>query len=290
MAGSRQGSGALRAIFVTLVAVAALAGAAVGIGRMLVERQLDGEIRELLESSGDTERPLVTERDLASLPGPVQRWLRWASILGTRLAATAHIRQRGDFRLAEERGWIPFSAEQTFTTEPPGFVWRVRMTMAKVLVIAGRDRYVRGDASIRMRILWLVPVAGSSGTGLDRGALARWLGEIVWFPTAALSERVAWEELDRSSARATISYAGATASGIFTFDAEGRPVRFESRRYNDARKRDEDFSVSMSEHGSFAGVRIPTAGNGVWHYEKGDFEFIRWHIDDVALDESGNRR
>lgn len=267
-----------------LVTVAAVAGTVVGLGRLLFERQLDDEARELLEATRAAERPLVTEHDLASLPVPVQGWLRWAGIVGERRAAAVRLQQRGDFRLAEERGWIPFAAEQVFTTEPPGFVWRVRMTMAKALVISGRDRYVGGDASIRMRLLWLVPVADSSGPGLDRGALARWLGEIVWFPTAALSERISWEEIDQSSARATISYGGATASGIFTFAEDGRPTGFESRRYNDARKRDEDFSVSMGEYGTFAGVRIPVAGNGVWRYDEGDFEFIRWRIDDVDFD------
>jgi hypothetical protein len=280
----RRGSRALRIGVVLAVGVAAAAGLAVGVGRLVFERQMNEEIRELLEPRETTERALVTERDLASLPAPVQRWLRWAGVVGTRRAAAIRIEQRGDFRLAEDRGWIPFAAEQVFTTDPPGFIWKARMTMARVLVVAGRDRYVDGEAGIRMRLLWLVPVADSRGPGLDQGALARYLGEVVWFPTAALSDLVTWEPVDERSSRATIRYGETTASGTFTFDEEGRPTGFASRRYNDARKRDEDFSVSMTARGEFEGVRIPVAGNGVWHYDTGDFEFIRWRIADVRYD------
>jgi hypothetical protein len=284
MPGSRRGSRALGFGLALLVTLAAVAGAAVGIGRVLFERQLDKEIRDVLERTSGAEQPLVTERDLAALPSSVQRWLAWAGVVGRERAAAVRIEQHGDFRLAEDRGWIPFTADQVFTTDPPGYVWRARMTMARVLVVAGRDRYVDGKASIRMRVLWLVPVADSSGEGLDQGALARYLGEIVWLPTAALDDRIGWERVDESSARATIRYGGATASGVFTFDEEGRPTGFASRRYNDARKRDEDFSVAMSAYGAFQGVRIPVAGNGAWDYDTGDFEFIRWRIDDVDYD------
>lgn len=41
------------------------------------------------------------------------------------------------------------------------------MQMAPLLDVRGRDRYVEGRADIRMRVLSLIPVADSSGPGLD---------------------------------------------------------------------------------------------------------------------------
>ena len=61
--------------------------------------------------------------------------------------------------------------------------------------------------------------------------MLRYLGEIVWVPSAALSDYITWEEMDSTTARATMSYGGITASGIFKFDENGAFVSFEADRY-----------------------------------------------------------
>ena len=61
--------------------------------------------------------------------------------------------------------------------------------------------------------------------------MLRYLGEIVWVPSAALSDYITWEEMDSTTARATMSYEGITASGIFKFDENGAFVSFEAGRY-----------------------------------------------------------
>ena len=61
--------------------------------------------------------------------------------------------------------------------------------------------------------------------------MLRYLGEIVWVPSAALSDYITWEEMDSTTARATMSYGGITASGIFKFDENGDFVSFEADRY-----------------------------------------------------------
>ena len=55
--------------------------------------------------------------------------------------------------------------------------------------------------------LWLVNV-DAKGKEIDQGALLRYLGEIVWVPSAALSDYITWEEMDSTTARATMSYEG----------------------------------------------------------------------------------
>jgi hypothetical protein len=251
---------------------------AAAIGRAAFERQIAGEVDQLLTAASGADASVVTEADLEPLPAPVQRWLRWSQVVGRERAVTVRLRGEGDFRLGDDRGWIPFRAEQHFTTDPPGFLWQASMRMAPLLSVAGRDRYAGGRADIEMRVLSLVPVARSSGPGLDQGALGRYLGEIVWLPSAALSPLLRWEEIDESSARATISYGGATASGVFAFDAVGRPTEFRGVRWADARGRQEEFSVPLHAYGELDGIRIPTAGDGAWHYDSGDFTFIRWRI------------
>ena len=93
---------------------------------------------------------VVTEDDLAGLPEPVQRWLRWAEVVGKPYPATVRVTQVGRFRQSQSGAWMPFTAEEVFTTEPPAFLWKTTMEMLPMVSIVGRDRYVDGRGSIQI--------------------------------------------------------------------------------------------------------------------------------------------
>lgn len=266
------------------VAVTLLTAAAAGVGRVVFERRVDGEIAALLAASGASAARVVTEDDLRALPDPVRRWLRWAQIVGKPVPATVRLTQEGRFRQGKGQPWMPFTAEEVFTTDPPGFVWKTTMRMAPGLSIVGRDAYVGGRGSIDMRLLGLVPAARASGSDMDQGALLRYLNETMWFPAAALSRHIAWEPVDANSARATMRFAGVTGEAAFVFDNAGRPVDMAARRQDLARGRLESWSTPLQEYGEFEGVRVPVAGQGVWRYDTGDFAYIALRITGLERD------
>jgi Family of unknown function (DUF6544) len=107
--------------------------------------------------------------------------------------------------------------------------------MLPLVSVVGRDQYRNGEASLQMRSLSLIPVANKIGRGLNQGDLLRYLGELQWFPAAAMGDYITWEELGANSARATISYGGITASRTFFFGDNGRLLEARAIRYNDAR-------------------------------------------------------
>jgi hypothetical protein len=195
----------------SLMALAGLAAATAAIGRVVFERQMLNEIDALLANARPTSQGTVTEADLEALPEPVQRWLRYSQVIGKERPATVRLRQEGDFQI-DKRGWLPFEAEQYFTTDPPAFLWKACFRMAPLVRVVGRDRFRDGTASIQMRVLSLLPVANKTGDGLNQGGLLRYLGELQWFPAGALADYISWEPAGNDSARATMSYGGVTAS------------------------------------------------------------------------------
>jgi len=91
--------------------------------------------------------------------------------------------------------------------------------------------------------------------------LLRYLGEIVWVPSAALSDYITWEEMDSTTARATMSYGGITASGIFKFDENGAFVSFEADRYYYRKEGStlEKWVITAKKNKEFEGIRVPVA-------------------------------
>jgi hypothetical protein len=228
------------------------------------------------------------EDDLRALPEPVQRWLRWAQVVGKPIPATVRLTQEGRFRQAEGQPWMPFTAEEHFTTDPPGFVWKTTMRMAPGIAIVGRDAYVAGRGSIDMRLLGLIPVAQASGSALDQGALLRYLNETMWFPAAALSPLITWEPVDAHAARATMLYGDVAGEATFFFDDAGRPIDMIAERQDLACGRLETWSTPLHDYGEFQGVRVPVAGRGVWRYASGDFDYIELRITGLAFDGPGS--
>jgi hypothetical protein len=244
------------------------------------DRRIAREVQGLLAASKGRSR-LVTEADLVGLPAPVQRWLRWSNVLGTAYPVTVRLRQQGEFRMGQDRGWMPFTAEEYYTTDPPGYVWKVTFRMAPLATVSGRDRYTEGQASILMRLLSLIPVANDHSPGLNQGALLRYLNETMWFPAGVLSPYITWAARDQRSAVATMGYGGVSASATFLFDDQGRLTDMTAERFDNAKKAMLPWATPISDYGEFAGIRVPVQGAGVWHYEQGEFPYIRLRVTDL---------
>jgi len=120
---------------------------------------------------------------------------------------------------------------------------------------------------------------------IDLGSMLRYLGEIIWFPSAALSRHVAWEPIDTRHAKATLRYAGSGVSAVFTFDERGRVARFDADRYlgGGPEARLTPWFASCSEWRSFEGIEVPSRGEVGWDLPGGPFIYYRWEVLDVQL-------
>ena len=127
---------------------------------------------------------------------------------------------------------MPFTAEEYYTTDPPGFVWTASIDFTGGIPVSGQDRYIEGAAALEMRLFGVIPVASDSGPEMDEGDLLRYLNETMWFPAGVLSPYITWESVDDTSARATMDYEGSRGSGTFYFDEEGRITNMIADRFD----------------------------------------------------------
>ena len=139
-------------------------------------------------------------------------------------------------------------------------------------------RYERQEAHVHAGDASPIPVAKKSGGGLNQGDLLRFLGEMQWFPSAALSPLVTWDAIDATSARATMAYGGISASMTFAFGVDGRLLDETALRYNDARRRTETWVNRNDSDREFDGMRVPAVGEARWEYDTGPFPYIQWTI------------
>lgn len=231
----------------------------------------------------ETKPYVVQEEHVLGLPEPVQKHLKYAGIVGKRRVNTVRLKQRGHIRLKREQRWMPFTAEQYYTTNPPAFIWNSKVKFGPLTIATARDKYYQGNGNMLIKLFSLFKVVDATGPELNQGTLLRYLNEAMWFPSAYLEDYIQWEALNNSSAKATMSYLGVTASAILYFGEQGEITNFVAERYmTDADKyRLETWSTPITEYGEIKGVRIPIKGSGVWSLSDGDFEYIQVEIIDV---------
>lgn len=265
----------LKFFLVSLTVIVLLLGTFFLYGKYSFNRQVDGEVRTMFDTVAEASSAVVSETEAVQLPEPVYRWLTYSGVVGKPRSVTVRLKQEGLFRQAPEQSWLPFTAEQYFVTPLPGFVWYAGIR-AGLFNIAARDRLFGKEGNMLIRLLSLFTVADVYGEEIDRGTMLRFLGEIVWFPSAALSEYLLWEQVDENSAQATLSYGGISVSARFFVDEAGRVEKIVSERHRevDGRFVVERWSALLGQYGEFGGVKVPIEAKAVWNLESGDFVYF----------------
>ena len=160
-------------ILIALGSIIILLTSSVTIGSLMFKRRVNSDIDKLFEKSADSESGIITERDLEGLPEPVQRYLRYTQVVGKEKTGVVRLKQKGYFRQEPGQPWMPFEAEQYYTTDPPGFVWTARLKAFPLLSIKGRDMYYEGKGNMLIKLPPFITIADAWGPEMDQGALSR---------------------------------------------------------------------------------------------------------------------
>lgn len=230
--------------------------------------------------STEPEQPdLITASDLQQLPPPVATWLERSGVVGTPHVHRVWLSQQSEMRLSPEKErWSSASSEQVFDADDPAFIWQVKM--GPFSIIKGKDVFENGKGKMNIRLFGLIPVVNEAGPKIDEGSIQRFLGEIAWFPQAALKPYISWEQVDAHTAKAVIESHGTRGEGTFFFNSEGDFIRFSALRFkgNEADAERKEWVITAHAHDSFSGIRMPSELEATWKLEEGDWTWLKMEI------------
>ncbi len=248
--------------------------------------QVNRETGSLLAEVSITEK-IITAEMINDLPAPVQRWLNYSGIVGKEQIHTVYLKQKGLMKLRpEQTKWMESEAEQYFNLDRPSFTWQVKTAMFGLPVV-GRDLFQNGQGEMLIKLGGLIPVVNiADNLKLSESTMQRYLGEIVWFPSEAVSPYIKWEPIDGYSARATMSFEGTEGTAVFHFDDQGKPVKFVASRYRDINDENPtEWVVTIKEIQNVNGIRIPTRLETTWMLDEDEFTWYQFEIYDVRYND-----
>lgn len=153
----------------------------------------------------------------------------------------------------------------------------------------GYDYYRDGKGGMRGVIAKLITLFDQTGSDMDKACLVTYLSEAPFAPAILLQKFVSLEEIDEYHVKATISFEGQTASGVFSFNERYEYVSFTTHErcvsnpdgsveYVPWSALCEDYVTSES------GIRYPSKFKAVWNYEEGDFIYFDGVISKITLE------
>jgi hypothetical protein len=224
------------------------------------------------------------ERELASLPAPVQRYFRTALTSDQLLVAAARLEHEGLFNMSETaEQWRPFGSHQWIVTSRPGFVWDGRVALARGVAVRVHDAYIAGQGTLHAALFGLLSVADLRGTAdVDRGELMRYIAEAPLVPTALLpSQGVRWTQVDDTSADATLDDGALSLTLRFCFNEQGLVDTVTARgrgRKLGGRVVETPWQGRWWRYERRDGMLIPTEGEVAWLLPEGPRPYWRGRL------------
>jgi hypothetical protein len=272
--------------FGTIANLIILIGALPALGSVLFNNMITADQEHLLEQVSQPADRILYEEDFQHLPEIVQAWLLNSGVAGKPEISFVRLKQTGKMKTGPGGNWMDFTAVQYFDVKNPSFVWKADVRMMPLITLTGRDKLQDGQGEMLIKLLSLVNVVNEKHNDqINTGTLIRFLGEICWFPSAALSETITWEEINEHSAKATLTIGDIQVSGIFRFDENGDLRSFEADRYYGSGPEavKHRWIVEAVEYKTFDGYRVPVKSTVTWKLPEGDFTWLHLEITDLEV-------
>lgn len=229
---------------------------------------------------------VFTGADMAALPPPVQRYMQTCGFIGTpKMSNMQIIHHDVDFILNDRP--LQIQCLQYNSAQRPE---RMALITTRLYGIPfeGIDAYQEGAGSMKGIIAKNITLFHQTGAAMDQSSLVNCLAESLLVPSLALQDFITWESIDADRARATITYYGLSASGIFEFDREGLMQRFTTadRRYVDTSGNVQvvNWSAICGDYQEVDGIKHPRRLQAVWHLDSGDLVYFDGRATEIHYD------
>ena len=210
-----------------LLLVAAVSGCATS-GPGSFDAQWQQRAGTALAAAPAPEMP-VSEADLAALPDPLAAYLRQAGVVGEPRPHSLLATFSGRIRSGADQPWMPFTGRQVSTFgHSPTRLFLLHATRAG-LPVTVLHVFDQGRATMRGKLLSVIPVLDASGPEMDRGETVTVFNDmVVLAPAALVSARVAWTSLSDRAVLGTFTNGTQVVSATLHFNAENELTDFVS--------------------------------------------------------------
>lgn len=253
-----------------------------------VKRDFQNDVDTIMsENQLQTKNEVFTEEDFNNLPAAIQKYIQGCGYIGTPKMSYLKMEYHNvDFLQGKNRPTLTIDYTQyNFINEP----CRMALIDSRMFGIPfeGYDYYQNGIGGMKGVIAKAITIFDQTGADMNKACLATFLAESLFAPTILLQDYITFEEISDFEVRATITYGGQSASGIFTFNEQYEMFSFTT---NDRAVAGTDGSMEYVPWSALCndyqlsenGIKYLTKFQAVWNYTDGDFVYFDGIISEIS--------
>jgi hypothetical protein len=230
-------------------------------------------------------KSVVTEADLAPLPAPVARYLRFVGVVGKGRVLNFRATFRGEIASARNAPLTPFHAEQQSFFDPPARLFFITSSRMGVPFDA-LHQYVGDHATMRVQLASVVTVVDARGPEMDRSETVTMFNDMCLLaPATLIDPKIRWKPIDEQTVEATFTNAGHTIGARLTFAPDGRLLNFlshdRSQTSDGKTYARHPWSTPVRGYRMYGGLQLASGGEAIWHEPGGDFTYARMELVDL---------
>lgn len=239
------------------------------------------------ENQVRTDNGVFAKKDFRDLPVAIQKYIEGCGYIGTPKMSYLKMEYRNvDFAQGKNGPSLKIDYTQYNFINKPCRLALIDSSMFGI-PFEGYDSYQDGIGSMKGVIAKTITLFNQTGADMDKACLATFLAESLFAPTILLQDYITFEEISTHKIRATITYEGQMASGIFTFNELYEMISFTT---NDRAVAGTDGSMEYIPWSAICnnyqlasnGIKYPTRFQAVWNYQDGDFVYFDGVISEMS--------
>ncbi|MCB2288530.1 hypothetical protein LGK97_01970 [Clostridium sp. CS001] len=229
---------------------------------------------------------IFTKEDIKDLPIPVKKYFNYCGFIGTRKMSYMKATFKNvTFKTGKDKPTLSIDYTQYNFASKPDRIAFIDSSMFGI-PFQGFDSYLNGVGSMKGVVAKFYTMFDQRGEAMDKASLVTYLAECFIVPSVVLQDYITWEAIDETHAKATISYYGISASGIFTFNDNGEMVSFTTNdrvaTETDGTTKKVQWTAICSDYKESNGIKKPTILKAIWHYNEGDQ--VYFNGDEIQID------
>jgi hypothetical protein len=241
----------------------------------------------IIIEAGKQDTNLITEEDLATLPIPIARYIRFSGLIGLRKISTMRLVHSGSFKPGINKKFLPVVGEYSLTTKKPSFSWFGKIAMIPGLTVSAFDSYYNGHGRMTVKLLSAFKIVDVDSKEIGLSAFGRCVAEMTLVPSFFLdNKRVKWLNSDSTKAECQITDLDLITNAQLYFNKNGSLDKVVVDRYFERDNGEatlEKFTAKGQDIKDFNGLKLASIVDGYWNLKEGDLHYVHFIIEKVEF-------